>query len=185
MEVLHEAASAGARLFQYRDKTSSPVEVYRQALSLREASRDLGVTFLVNDRCDLALAVGADGVHLGQDDLPLARARQIMGPGKLIGISTHRPEEVQEATAGGADYLGFGPIFQPGSKQDHEPVVGINGLRRVRPLTRLPIFAIGGITAESVEDLRQAGADGVAVISAVLGAPDIAAAVRAFTARLR
>jgi thiamine-phosphate pyrophosphorylase len=179
IEVLTLAASAGARLFQYRNKTASMKDAYREALPLRRAAAEAGALFIVNDRCDLALAVDADGVHLGQDDLPLADARAIMGR-KLIGISTHRPEQVKEASEGGADYLGFGPIYPTGTKVDHEPVVGIDGLRQVRPLTRLPVFAIGGITTDTAAAVFQAGADGIAVISAILNAADIPATVRAF-----
>ncbi|MDE3018400.1 MAG: thiamine phosphate synthase [Nitrospirota bacterium] len=183
-ELLREAAAAGARLFQYRNKTDSALTAYRQALSLRQAAADAQALFIVNDRCDLALAVEADGVHLGQDDLPLPLARTLMGPDKLIGLSTHRESEVQSAAAEGADYLGFGPIFSTASKRDHEPVVGLEGLRLIRTLTRLPIFAIGGITLENVSSVVQAGADGVAVISALAQASDVAATVRAFRASL-
>lgn len=183
-DLLREAAAAGARLFQYRNKTDSALTAYRQALSLRQAAADVQALFIVNDRCDLALAVEADGVHLGQDDLPLPLARTLMGPDKLIGLSTHRASEVQSATAEGADYLGFGPIFSTASKRDHEPVVGLEGLRLIRTVTRLPIFAIGGITLENVSSVVQAGADGVAVISALARASDVAATVRAFKASL-
>jgi thiamine-phosphate pyrophosphorylase len=183
LEALREAAAAGAWLFQYRNKIASGAEAYRQAVRLREAAGEAGALFLVNDRCDLALAVEADGVHLGQDDLPLAMARSLVGPGKLIGISTHRAEQVIEADRGGADYIGFGPLFPTDSKPDHDPVVGLDGLRKIRPLTRLPIFAIGGISVDRVEAVISAGADGVAVIAAVLASPDIRAAVRAFRSR--
>lgn len=185
VSVLREAAGAGARLFQYRNKLGSGAEAYRQALALRRAAADAGALFLVNDRCDLALAVEADGVHLGQQDLPLEMARRLLGPGRIVGVSTHRPEQVLEADRGGADYIGFGPVYAPRSKTDHDPVVGLEGLRAVRPLTRVPIFAIGGIGPEQVEAVRSAGADGVAVISAVLGAPDIAGAVQGLLARFR
>lgn len=157
---------------------------YTEALSLRRIAQELGVIFIVNDRCDLALAVDADGVHLGQGDLPLHLARKVMGPDKLIGISTHNREQVIAATASDPDYLGFGPIFTPGSKLDHDPVVGLQGLRTIRPLTALPIFAIGGITADRTEDVIRAGANGVAVISAVLKASDVAQAVNDFVLRL-
>lgn len=157
---------------------------YAEALLLRKVAHELGVLFIINDRCDLALAVDADGVHLGQGDLPLNLARKVMGPNRLIGISTHSREQVQAATAGGPDYLGYGPILRPSSKVDHDPVVGVEGLRAVRALTALPIFAIGGITVESVEEVMRAGADGVAVISAVLKAPDIQRAVSDFVSRL-
>lgn len=183
-EILKVSAEAGAKVFQYRNKQASMKAAYEEALPLRKIARELGVLFIVNDRCDLALAVEADGVHLGQGDLPLDLARTVMGPDKLIGISTHNPEQVRVATAGQPDYLGFGPIFTPGSKLDHDPVVGINGLKAVRPLTTLPIFAIGGIGLDRVEEVVRAGANGVAVISAILTAPDIGQAVTDFVAQI-
>jgi thiamine-phosphate pyrophosphorylase len=184
VEVLTAAAEAGASLFQYRNKTAPMKEAYVEALALRQAAARAGVLFIVNDRCDLAMAVDADGVHLGQGDLPLNLARKVMGPNKLIGISTHNPDQVREATAGKPDYLGFGPIFKPGSKQDHDPVVGLEGLRAVRPLTSLPVFAIGGIQLEQVREVMRARADGVAVISAILKAADIKHVVKEFHARI-
>jgi thiamine-phosphate pyrophosphorylase len=183
-EVLTVAAEAGASLFQYRNKNASMKEAYAEALALRQAAAKAGVLFIVNDRCDLALAVDADGVHLGQGDLPLDLARRVMGQDKLIGISTHNPNQVREATVGKPDYLGFGPIFKPSSKQDHEPVVGIEGLRAMRRLTSLPVIAIGGIQIDQMGEVMRAGANGVAVISAILNAPDISDAVKAFLARL-
>jgi thiamine-phosphate pyrophosphorylase len=184
IEVLTAAADAGASLFQYRNKTASMKDAYVEALALRQTAANAGVRFIVNDRCDLAMAVDADGVHLGQEDLPLGLARKIMGADKLIGISTHSAEQVQEATAGKPDYLGFGPIFKPGSKQDHDPVVGLEGLRAMRSLTSIPVFAIGGIQFDRVGAIISAGANGVAVISAILTAPDIRHAVREFLARM-
>jgi thiamine-phosphate pyrophosphorylase len=183
-EVLTAAADAGASLFQYRNKTASMKDAYVEALALRQTAANAGVRFIVNDRCDLAMAVDADGVHLGQGDLPLRLARKIMGADKLIGISTHNAEQVQEATAEKPDYLGFGPIFKPGSKQDHDPVVGLEGLRAMRSLTSIPVFAIGGIQPDQVGAIISAGANGVAVISAILTATDIRHAVREFLARM-
>ncbi len=139
--------------------------------------------FIVNDRCDLALALEADGVHLGQDDLPLECARRIMGEKKIIGISTHRPEEVEAAATGGADYIGFGPIFSTPTKADHEPVVGIAGLERVRSLTTLPIFAIGGITVDAIPAIQQAGGNGVAVASVVYHSANLEDTLRALVTR--
>lgn len=184
LDVLRVSATAGAKIFQYRNKTASMKTAYAEALPLRTMAHELGALFIVNDRCDLALAVDADGVHLGQGDLPLELARKVMGPDKLIGISTHSREQVAAATAGGPNYLGFGPIFTPGSKLDHDPIVGLEGLRAIRPLTALPIFAIGGITADHAEEVIRAGADGVAVISAILKAPDIVQAVTDFVVRV-
>jgi thiamine-phosphate pyrophosphorylase len=184
VEVLTAAAEAGASIFQYRNKTASMKEAYVEALALRQAAAKAGVLFIVNDRCDLALAVDADGVHLGQGDLPLDLARKVMGQDKLIGISTHNPDQVREATAGKPDYLGFGPIFKPCSKQDHDPVVGLEGLRAMRSLTSLPVFAIGGIQIDQVGEVTRFGANGVAVISAIIKAPDISHAVKTFLAQL-
>ena len=184
VEVLTTAVEAGASLFQYRNKTASMKEAYVEALALRQAAAKAGALFIVNDRCDLALAVDADGVHLGQDDLPLDLAKKVMGPDKLIGISTHNPDQVREATAGKPDYLGFGPIFKPGSKQGHDPVVGLEGLRAMRSLTSLPVFAIGGIQIDQAGEVMRAGANGVAIISAILKAPDISLAVKAFLAKM-
>ena len=185
LDVLKQAADGGARMFQYRDKTSSMLAACRQAVPLRQAAKDAGALFLVNDRCDLALAVDADGVHLGQEDLPMKMARAIMGEKRLIGVSTHTDAQVTTATRDGADYLGFGPIFPPGSKRDHDPVVGVEGLRRIRRLTPLPVFAIGGITAGQVRPIIEAGADGIAVISAIAHAQDVTAATRAFVCQFQ
>jgi thiamine-phosphate pyrophosphorylase len=182
LETLHEAIAAGARLFQYRNKSGSMLHAYEEALPLRRAAADSGVLFIVNDRCDLAMALEADGVHLGQDDLPVEEARAIMGPHRLIGLSTHSPQQVQAIVHGDPDYVAFGPIFPSTSKSDHEPVVGIDGLRSVRGLTRLPLFAIGGITVQNAPSVLRAGADGVVVISAVSDAADVGAAVKALQA---
>ncbi len=178
--VLELAAGYGIRLFQYRNKTGSPREVFAKARELREVAARTNVLFIVNDRCDVALAVEADGVHLGQDDLPLELARRIMGRHKIIGISTHRPEEVTEATRGGADYIGYGPLFPTTTKAAHDVPVGLAGLRDIRSLATLPVFAIGGITLDCLEEVVESGVNGVTVASAVLDAPHIEQAMRAF-----
>ncbi len=183
LDVLTASAKGGAKLFQYRNKTASMKVAYSEALALRKIAHELGALFIVNDRCDLALAVDADGVHLGQGDLPVQLARNVMGPNKLIGLSTHNAGQVAAAATVGPDYLGFGPIFTPGSKLDHDPVVGIEGLRAVRRLTALPIFAIGGIGLTHIEEVVRAGANGAAVISAILKAPDIQQIVSDFVSR--
>lgn len=183
-DILVEAAEAGAKIVQYRNKFASMKEAYVEAMALRRIATELGVTFIVNDRCDLAMAVDADGVHLGQGDLPYSDARKIMGAGKLIGLSTHDSGQVLEADRLKPDYVGFGPIFKPGSKEDHDPVVGLQGLRQIRSLTSLPIFAIGGITVENARDVMRAGANGVAVISAIVAAPDVRHAVTGFVSRI-
>ena len=184
MEVLNAAAAGHVRIFQYRNKTASTKDALTEAGPLRRRARELNVLFLVNDRCDLALAINADGVHLGQSDLPYLKARQLLGEQKYIGLSTHNAGQVKEAEQLRPDYIGFGPIFTPASKTDHDPVVGVEGLTRVRALTSLPVFAIGGIQTQHVRPLMEAGANGIAVISAVCGAPDITAAAARFTEQM-
>jgi len=184
MEVLTAAAAGHVRIFQYRNKTASMKDALTEAGPLRRRARELNVLFLVNDRCDLALAINADGVHLGQSDLPYLKARQLLGEQKYIGLSTHNADQVKEAEQLRPDYIGFGPIFTPASKTDHDPVVGVEGLTRVRALTSLPLFAIGGIQTQHVRPLMEAGANGIAVISAVCGAPDITAAAARFTEQM-
>jgi thiamine-phosphate pyrophosphorylase len=184
VEVLHAAAAEGVRMFQYRNKTASMATALAEAEPLRSRARDLNVLFLVNDRCDLALAIDADGVHLGQSDLPYVHARRILGRQKCIGLSTHNAGQVKEADQLRPDYIGFGPIFTPGSKTDHDPVVGLEGLKHIRAMTSLPVFAIGGIQSQHVRPLIDAGANGIAVISAICGASDVTAAAARFTEQM-
>lgn len=181
LTVLRESAACGVRLFQYRNKQASMSQAYEEGTKLRDAARQAQGCFIVNDRCDLALALEADGVHLGQEDLPLTDARTLLGRDRLIGISTHNPEQVRIATREGADYLGFGPVFATTSKLDHESVVGVEGLAAIRPLTRLPIFAIGGIQPSTYGAILSAGANGAAIMSALLNAPDVGRVIEAFT----
>ncbi len=181
LEVLTQVGEAGVKLVQYRNKCGTMREAYSHATKLREAAGEMGVVFIVNDRCDLALAIEADGVHLGQSDLPLESARDLLGDDRLIGISTHHSQEIQQASKGSADYLGFGPIFGTSTKTDHEPLVGLDGLRRVRAMTSLPIIAIGGITPSSTKEVMLAGANGVAVASAILNSTDRPHTVAEFT----
>ncbi len=155
-------------------------DVFARAVALRDVASRLGALFIVNDRCDVALAAKADGVHLGQKDLPLDLARQVMGRDKLIGISTHCPEDVEEATRGSADYIGYGPLFPSTTKEALEPTVGLDGLRGIRHLTSLPVFAIGGITPPALQGIVDAGANGVAVASAVLDSSRIEQTMRDF-----
>jgi thiamine-phosphate pyrophosphorylase len=170
--IARQALLQGIRTFQLRVKTLETGVFYELASTLAPVIHAAGGLFIVNDRCDVALAVGADGVHLGQEDLPAAEARALLGPGMLIGISTHNLAQALEAEALGADYLGFGPIFPTLTKSHPEPVVGIEGLREVRARVRLPIVAIGGINAANIRMVADAGADAPAVLSAVLAAPD-------------
>lgn len=182
-DVLKEAADHGVRLFQYRNKHASMKDAYRLGGELRRVSADAGVLFIVNDRCDLALALDADGVHVGQTDVSVPDARVLLGRNKIVGVSTHTPDQVVAAAGDQPDYIAYGPIFSTPTKPDHEPVVGIRGLREIRPLLSVPLFAIGGISAERLTQVTQAGADGAAVISAVLRAPSIGGAVDEFMAQ--
>ncbi|MBI3809669.1 MAG: thiamine phosphate synthase [Nitrospirae bacterium] len=176
-DIVQTALDAGVRLFQFRMKTPEARTFYEMAAVLCPLVKKGGGIFIVNDRVDIAKAIGADGVHLGQEDLPLADARAILGSGKLIGISTHNPAQAVEAEADGADYIGFGPIFPTATKENPDPVVGVAGLREARARVRIPIAAIGGITAKNAAAVRAAGADCCAVVSAVLSAPDPKAAI--------
>ena len=179
LEVAEAAIRGGADVIQLRDKTAGSGELYRIAVALREATRDANVPFIVNDRLDIALAVDADGLHVGQDDLPAAVARRLLGPGKLLGVSAETPEEALRAEEDGADYLGVGPIFEArGTKADAGAPKGPGMIAPIRGCCRLPIVAIGGIKAGNARSVREAGADAVAVISDIVGADDIAQAAR-------
>ncbi len=183
-EVAEQALGGGAPMIQLRDKEGNLRSLYNEALIIQRLCRRQGALFIVNDRFDLALAVEADGVHLGQDDLPAQRVRPLLRPGMLLGISTHSVEEARAAEAAGADYIGFGPVFATGTKTETRPVVGVEGVRRVKAAVRIPLIAIGGITLETVADVIGGGADGVAVISAIVGSGDIATACRQFITRI-
>ena len=163
----------GVRAFQLRVKTPDTGVMYDLASKLAPMIHAAGGLFIVNDRCDVALAVGADGVHLGQDDLPLAEARALVGSRMLIGISTHTLAQAIGSETEGADYIGFGPIFPTRTKSHPEPVVGIEQLREVCARVRLPVVAIGGIHAANIRAVADAGANAAAVLSAVLAAPDV------------
>lgn len=169
---MQQALAAGVRFFQYRDKNGTRKSIYETSARLAEIAVQAKARFIVNDHADIAVAAGADGVHLGQDDLPIADARKVLGSGRLIGISTHSPEQAREAEAAGADYIGFGPLFRTSTK-DAGATQGIGNLASVRDAVSLPIIAIGGINQANVEFVLRAGADGAAVISAVLSTNDI------------
>ena len=173
----------GCRLVQLREKELPPVDVYPLARQLRSRCREAGCLFIVNDRVDLALAVDADGVHVGQDDLPAAAARRLLRPGMILGISTHDLAQARAARDDGADYVAVGSMFPTGSKPGFQ-LVGPELLRAARPEIAAPLVAIGGITPDNVDQVVRAGADAVAVISAVCAAPDPAEATRSFLERI-
>jgi thiamine-phosphate pyrophosphorylase len=173
--------AGGACVLQLRMKDASAAEVYAVARALQPLSRELGVPFIVNDRLDVALAAGADGVHLGQDDLPLAAARALAPAGFVIGVSTHNEAQARAAVDGGADYLGFGPCFATHSKRNPDPLVGLERLAQVSRFGA-PVVAIGGITLDTIAAVAATGAAAAAVIRAVNAAPDVTAAARIVTA---
>jgi thiamine-phosphate pyrophosphorylase len=179
-EVLDAFLDAGIRLIQYRDKKSSAREIFKTSLHFAQRARERECTFIVNDRADVALAVGAAGVHVGQDDLPVELARRVVGTGRWVGYSTHNLTQVREADSSSADYIAFGPIFATQSKEKPDPVVGLEGLRRARQATVKPLVAIGGITAENARSVIEAGADAVALIRDLCGAPHPGARARQF-----
>ena len=165
-------ADAGVRLLQYRNKRASARELFESSKRLSSLLIPQDVKFVVNDRADVAWAVEASGVHVGQEDSGAGAARSVIGTGKLVGVSTHTLEQFKQAVATSADYVAVGPVFSTSTKANPDPVVGIEFIRRVRRLTGKPIVAIGGITLEWAVEVIQAGADSVAVISDILLAPD-------------
>jgi thiamine-phosphate pyrophosphorylase len=177
-----EMVSAGGQLLQYRNKSTDARRMLDQALELRTL---LGgsVQLIMNDRADLCLAAQFDGVHVGQEDLSPDGARAVIGPSRWMGVSTHNPAQLKEADKTSADYLAIGPVFATSSKKNPDPVVGLEGVRTARALTRKPVVAIGGITRENCRSVIDAGADSVAVISDLLRDPG--KTVRDFLAILR
>jgi thiamine-phosphate pyrophosphorylase len=177
-----QLAGAGVQLVQLRLKTASAAAICAQARALLACLDPLGVRLIVNDRPDIAAITGAGGVHVGQDDLPVEAARQICGPRRWVGVSTHNLAQLREGALTSADYIAVGPIFPTGSKSNPDPVVGLELVRAARQLTRKPLVGIGGITAGTAEQVYRAGADSLAVISDLIKAADPAARVRAYAA---
>ena len=176
--------SAGVRLIQFRDKQASSRQLYEACAELKEVLRDSGCSLIVNDRADVARATAAAGVHLGQDDLPVEMARRVLAPEQWIGCSTHSINQVVEANASTADYIAFGPIFPTTSKENPDPVVGLEGLREARRATAKPLVAIGGITLQNARMVLAAGADSLAVIGDLLNSSDVRERAREFLSLL-
>ena len=179
LTILDATLAGGCRLVQLREKEWPSGRLLPMAERLRDRCRAVGATFIVNDRLDLALALGADGVHLGQDDLPPAAARPLLRPGMILGLSTHSLEQARAAQAAGADYVAVGSMFPTGTKPDFQ-LVGPELIGKLRGEIGVPLIGIGGITHDNVAQVIRAGADGVAVISAVCAAADPEAATRRF-----
>jgi thiamine-phosphate pyrophosphorylase len=159
---------AGATLLQYRNKTGSPQEILQAAAILREVFAGSGATLVMNDRADLTVLAGFDGVHVGQNDLSPDDARTVVRAKRIVGVSTHNDAQVRVADASWADYIAIGPVFATGTKENPDSVVGLEGIRRARALTIKPLVAIGGITRENARSVLDAGADSIAVISGLI-----------------
>ena len=178
IDCVREALEGGVTLVQYRAKTASSAEMYNEALQLKALCDSFNVPLIINDRLDIAMAVGAAGVHLGQDDLPCAAARRILGEDYLIGVSAHNPAEAKAALQSGADYLGCGAVFGTATKADVKKM-STEGLTAICREKGLPVVGIGGVTVDNYREVRAAGADGAAIVSGILAQPDISATVRA------
>lgn len=182
--VVEAALRGGTRAFQLREKDLSPRELYPLALEMRQLTQAYGARLLINDRVDVALAVDADGVHLTTTSLPASIARRVLGPERLIGVSTHTLTEAHAAADEGADFLVFGPVFFTPSKAPYGQPVGLDALRAVRAAVNVPILAIGGVKKPNLIQVLAAGADGIAVISAIISADDPMAASQDLLATL-
>ena len=183
-EQIERLAAGGASLIQLREKRASVRGFYQAALEAISIARRLGVQLIVNDRVDVAIAIKADGVHLGQDDLPPDRARSLLGETRIIGFSTHTLDQALAADSAPVDYVAIGPIFQTSTKEKPDPVVGLETIGEIRRRISKPLVAIGGITLDGARAILEAGADSVALISDLLSGGDIAERTQRFLARL-
>ena len=173
LEVAGEILAAGVPILQYREKGKKVRVMYEECLVLRAMTQQVGALFIINDHLDLALAVSADGVHIGQDDLPLSKVRELVGPDLLIGVSTHSPAQAQAAVKDGADYIGVGPLFATHTKIDVCDPVGVEYLDYVVKNLKIPFVAIGGIKEHNLAEVVKAGARTVALVTEIVGSPDI------------
>lgn len=183
--LLDRAVEAGLQAIQLRERDLPTTELLSLAQAIQDVNTPRSVPLLINDRVDLMLALNLDGVHLRSNSLPTHVVRELIGPRRLIGVSTHSAEDVQRANQNGADYVVFGPIFDTPSKRSFGPPLGLARLTEVCRRSSIPVFAIGGITCERVGDVRRAGAHGIAVIGALLTRDDIGEAVKDFTRALQ
>jgi thiamine-phosphate pyrophosphorylase len=176
LEQVTRLIRGGARLIQLRDKHAAPADFFTAALDCVTLARSHGVQIIVNDRVDIAKAAGADGVHLGQDDMPAREARKILGETAIIGVSTHSDDQARESRRLPINYIAIGPVFTTGSKGDPDPVVGVDGIRSVRAVVGdISLVAIGGINEQSLSTVLTAGADSAAIISELVRHPDTVA----------
>lgn len=173
LEIVKEMLEAGVKIIQYREKEKNKLAKYEECKAIRELTKEYGVTFIVNDDVDIALLVKADGVHIGQHDLPLEKVRELVGNDMLIGLSTHSPEQAQQAIKKGADYIGVGPIFKTYTKKDVCDPVGYEYLDYVVKNIPLPFVAIGGIKEHNLREVAQRGAKCIAMVTEIVGSQDI------------
>lgn len=183
--VAKELIKAGVRIIQYREKEKKSLSKFYECIEIREITRDAGVTFIINDDIDIAMLIDADGVHVGQDDLPISEVRKLLGTGKIIGVSTHSPEQAEAAVLQGADYIGVGPIYKTFTKKDVCAPVGLEYLQHVTSNHSIPHVAIGGIKMHNLDDVLDAGAKCVCMVTEILGAKNIASAIDAFADKMR
>jgi len=179
-ECAKSLVDAGVGLIQYRNKHASGRELFETSRELAEYLNPIGVHFIVNDRADVTTLAGASGVHVGQDDLGVEQAREVIGDDKWVGVSTHNAGQFRSALETSADYIAVGPVFSTGSKENPDPVVGVGFVRETRGMTDRPIVAIGGITLERAAEVIEAGADSVAIISDILGAENVVKRARQY-----
>jgi thiamine-phosphate pyrophosphorylase len=178
--ALEKILEAGVKAIQLREKDLSVKELFDMAVWMRELTREYNAKLFINDRIDVALSVQADGVHLGQNALPISAARTIAGGQLLIGVSTHTIEEALESERDGADFITIGPIYDTPSKLQYGPPIGVDTLRKVKSRVSIPVYAIGGIKLERVEEVKEASADGIALISGILAAKNMKETTEAF-----
>ncbi len=183
--LIDKAVGGGATLVQLRSKKLSSRHFLELALQTSEVLRRKNIPFIINDRLDIALASDADGVHLGQEDLPLHLARKLLGRHRIIGITVNMISEAIEAEAGGANYLGVGPVFFTATKERLKPVLGLERLKAIRKKVGIPILAVGGINAQNAAEVMATGVDGIAVVSAILGSKDVRGATRELLRAIR
>ena len=176
VEIVRAAVAGGVTCVQLREKNCGTREFLEEARAVRVATREWGVPLILNDRVDIAMAAGADGVHLGQQDMPISDARRLGPPSWIIGVSAESVEDAVRAEREGADYVGASPVFATPTKTDHAAPLGLDGLRLLRAAVKLPLVAIGGIHAGNARETVRAGADGLAVVSAIVAADDPRAA---------
>lgn len=184
IQVVREMLAAGIRIIQYREKEKSMMARYQECEEIRKLTREYGAAFIINDHVDLALAVEADGVHIGQEDLPIEVVRSLAGDELLIGVSTHSPEEAEDAVRRGADYIAIGPIFRTTTKENAGEPVGLEYLEYVAKNVDIPLVAIGGITEENILDVYRAGARCISLVSEIVGAEDIGAKIASLRRKL-